>query len=644
MLDLMRQANRRKWFLYMLILPVVFSFVLAIFAIWGGAADMGGATTGPSAWIARVDGTEISMRDLSRHRQVIESQYRRLYGDQFEQLAANVNLDQVALTQLLGQALAYNEAVRLGLKPTDEEVGEAIKSAPVFQRDGRFIGREQYITELRARGYDVAEYEREIGKELAVDKLRSVVGSIVQIGDADVERAFREEGESAEVDYVVFQQSAGESGPEPSERDLRAHYEANRSKYMTPERRRASYALIDRDPLMQAASAQVSDDDIQRHYDQNRDTMFTSPEQRRASHILFKIPPGQADTSAIETRARGVLEQIRGGGDFAELARANSEDSSASEGGELGWFGRGRMVPEFENAAFTLPEGQVSDLVKTQFGYHIIKVTGSRPAGARPLSEVKDQIRQQLSFSKAQELLDQKSTEFSAKLAQQVSSFETSASELGLTVKDTGLVASGDPIQDLGPAPSASEEIFRLQQGATSGPIRVNQGILFARLVEISAPQPAPFETVKDRVKTDLVAERAREKARAAARELAAASFERFKEVADAKKLEVKSTGDFTRASAPPTFTEPARDAVFSARPGTVIGPLDLTDGVTVVKVIKRGPSTPGETDRLKSMLREQLVQRERDSAFRALLTRLQREASIESNEQALGELRRAAR
>jgi peptidyl-prolyl cis-trans isomerase D len=644
MLDLMRQANRRKWFLYMLILPVVFSFVLAIFAIWGGAADNGGTTAGPAAWIARVDGSEISVRDLDRHRQVIESQYRRLYGDQFEQLAANVDLDRVALTQLLGQTLAYNEAVRLGLKPTNEEIGEAIKMAPVFQRDGRFIGREQYITELRARGYDVAEYEREIGKELAVDKLRAVVGSLVQVGDADVERGFREEGESAEVDYVVFQQSADTSGPEPAERDLRAHYEANRSKYMTPERRRASYVLIDRDPLMQTAAAQVSDDDIQRHYDQNRDTMFTSPEQRRASHILFKVPPGQADTTFIESRARGVLEQIRGGADFAELAKANSEDSSAPQGGDLGWFGRGRMVPEFENAAFSLPEGQVSDLVKTQFGYHIIKATGSRPAGARPLEEVKDQIRQQLGFSKAQELLDQKSTEFSAKLGQQVSSFETSASELGLTVKDTGLVGPADPIQDLGPAPSANEEIFRLQQGATSGPVRVNQGILFARLVEIAAPQPAPFDTVKDRVKADLIADRAREKARAAARDLAGASFEKFKDVADSKKLEVKSTGDFTRSSAPPTFTEAAREAVFSARPGTVIGPLDLTDGVAVVKVIKHGPATPEETTRLKAMVREQLIVRERDSAFRALLTRLQREASIQSNEQALGELRRAAR
>jgi peptidyl-prolyl cis-trans isomerase D len=430
MLDYMRRANRRKWFVSLFVLAIVFSFIIGVFAIWGGAAS-GGATAGPNAWVARVDDTEISLRDLDRHRQLVEAQYRRFLGEQFDQQTAGVDFDRIALSQLIGQALAYNEATRLGLNPTNQEIGEAIKTSPVFQRDGRFIGREQYVNELRARGYDVAEYEREIGKELAVDKLRSLMGSIVRIGDDDVQRAYHQEGESAEIDYVIFKQSDQPAGAEPTEREIQAYHASHASHYMTPERRRGSYVLIDRDPLMQSASSQVSDDDVKKHYEQNRDTMFTSPEQRRASHILFKVPPGGGDTSAIEARARGVLEQIRAGGDFAELAKTNSEDSSAAQGGDLGWFGRGRMVPEFENAAFSLPEGQVSDLVKSQFGYHIIKVTGSRPAGARPLEEVKDQIRQQLAFSKAQEILDQKSTEFSQKLGQQVSSFESTAAEMG---------------------------------------------------------------------------------------------------------------------------------------------------------------------------------------------------------------------
>ncbi|MGH9870382.1 MAG: peptidyl-prolyl cis-trans isomerase [Candidatus Polarisedimenticolia bacterium] len=643
MLDLMRQANRRKWFLYLLILPVIFSFVLAIFLVWGGAADSG-MTAGPAAWVARVDGNDITLRDLERHRQLIMAQYRQMLGDQFEQIAAQQDFTQIALSQLLGVTLAYQEAERLGLQPTDAEIGEVIRNAPMFQRDGRFIGREQYIAELRGRNYDVAEYERDVGKEIALDKLRNLLGSMVVVTDDEVARALKEEGETAEVDYVAFRQADFQSGGEPSDREIQAYYTAHRGDYLTAEKRRASYVLLERDPLMQAAGAQVTDDEIRRHYDENRDTRYTTPEQRRASHILFKVPPGMPDDSAIATKARGVQEQIRAGGDFAQLAQTNSEDSSAAQGGDLGWFGRGRMVPEFEQAAFGLAEGQVSDLIKTQFGYHLIKVTGSRPAGATPFDEVKDSIRQQLAFGKAQEMLDQKSGEFSSKLSQQVSSFDGTAAEAGLTVKDTGLVARGDTIADLGPAPLATEEIFKLPTGGTSGPIRTPKGVVFARLVEIQEPSPAPVSEVKDRVKSDLASSRSREKARAAARELASVSAERFKEVADARKLEVKSTGSFPRKNAPATFTDAAKDAVFTAAPGSVIGPLDMTDGVAVVKVIKRSPETPEETVRLRDALREQLQVRGRDSAYRALLSKLGREASISTNDTLLAELRASTR
>src|SRR5262247_2432300 len=123
MLDMMRQANRRKWFLYLLILPVVFSFVLAIFAVWGGAAS-GRTAAGPAAWVARVDGNDITLRDLERHRQLIMAQYRQMLGDQFEQIAAQQDFTQIALSQLLGLTLAYEEAERLGLQPTDAEIGE----------------------------------------------------------------------------------------------------------------------------------------------------------------------------------------------------------------------------------------------------------------------------------------------------------------------------------------------------------------------------------------------------------------------------------------------------------------------------------------------------------------------------------------
>ncbi|HKY32320.1 MAG TPA: peptidyl-prolyl cis-trans isomerase [Candidatus Polarisedimenticolia bacterium] len=643
MLDLMRQANRRKWFLYILILPVVFSFVLAVFAIYGGASDPGSGSAG-AGWIARVDGEEISTRDLQRQRQQIEGRMRQMYPDQFEQFAASADFDSMALGQLLGQTLAYREAVRLGLRASDQEIGQAIKSAPIFQRDGRFIGRDQYVGELRARGYDVSEYEREIGKELAVDKLRSLLGSMAQVTPADVERAFREEGESAEVDYVLLKDADFPASGEPSAREIESYHRENQEKYLSPEKRSAEFVLLEREPLLQAVT--VADAEIQAEYDARKDTTYTSPEQRRASHILFKVPPGApaAEASAIEARAAEVLGQIRAGGDFAQLAQQHSEDTSAAQGGDLGWFGRGRMVPEFEQPAFSMAEGQVSDLVRSQFGFHIIKVTGSRPAGVRPLEEVKDPIRQQLAFRKAQEELDRKAAEFSGRLAQQVSPFEKVASELGYAVRQTGLIAEGDPIPGLDAPGMAASEIFRLEPGRVSEAIRTPQGMVFARVLEVKSPQPAPLASVRDQVTADLVASRSRRKAREAARAIAAAGADGFKEAADARKAAVSSTGEFSRSSAPAVFDEKAKEIIFSTEAGRVSGPLDAADGVVVVKVIKRGPASPEETERIRASLREQLLSRQRDSAFTALLGRLQKSAAIEVNDQLLSDLRRASR
>src|SRR5437899_2365962 len=209
MLDLMRQANRKKWFLSLLILPVVYSFVIAIFAIWGGAATRG-ASAGAGAganWVARVNDLEITPFELERHRASVENQFRQRLGDQFDQMAAAYDFDQIALSQLLGQALAYNEASRLGLRPSDDEVADAIVHMSVFQRNGRFIGRDQYMQELRARSYDVAAFEEQIAMELAVDRLRDIVGTMVTVNDADVEQAFATEGQTAEVDYVLFKQA-----------------------------------------------------------------------------------------------------------------------------------------------------------------------------------------------------------------------------------------------------------------------------------------------------------------------------------------------------------------------------------------------------------------------------------------------------
>jgi peptidyl-prolyl cis-trans isomerase D len=636
MLDLMRQANRRKWFLWLLILPVVFSFVLAIFLVWGGAGT-GRSTLGTNVWLARVNGTEIREFDVERQRQQVEAIYRRQLGEQFDKIAAGINLYSLALNRLLGTELAYQEAARLGFEPTQAEVADAIITAPEFQRAGRFIGREQYVHELRARGYDVTQYEESRGKDLAVGRLEELVGTMVSVSADEVEKAYQDEGQTAEVDYVLLRESDFAASAEPTAREVEAWYRDHRAGYQTPEKRRISYALIDRDALMR--TIEIPDDEIRSEYEKNK-ARYTNPEQRRASHILFKTEPGSAE-GEVRAKAEAVLARIRAGEDFATLARQNSEDSSASSGGDLGWFGKGRMVPDFERAAWALADGQVSDLVKTQFGFHIIKVTGTRAAGITPIEEARDQIRQQLAFDKARDVLIRKSEDFAAKLAQQSSSLEGIASQLGYPVKESAPFAKGDPIDDLGFSPQASDEIFRLKQGDVSGAINVGRGVLFARVIGIQPPEPAPLDSVREKVKADLVKSRSMDKARVAAGELLAAGADGFKAAADKKKVEVKSTGEFSRATAPAVFGNEIKNAIFSHKANELVGPLDSPEGVVVVKVIKRGADSLDDVGRKKTQLRAQLLQRKQSDAFSALLGRLQRAAVIDYNQEALNELSR---
>ena len=636
----MRRANRRKWFVGVIILFVVFSFVVAIFAIWGGAATM----SDPSGlgWAARVDGVDIPISELERLRQQMVGEFQQTMGASFDPDVAYLSVYRQAAVQLISMELAYAYATRIGLSASDEEVSTAIHRAPVFQRQGRFIGRAEYINELRARGYSPELDEPAMRRELVTAKLRSFVESLVTISDAEVERAFAERGETAEGDHVIFKLSDYEVAAQPNDAQVRSWYEEHPASYMTPERRRASYVLIERAPII--ASLSISDDDARRFYDENK-TRYATPAQRRASHILFRVEQNASpeEVSQVEERAAAVLAEIRGGANFAEMARQHSEDSVTAAGGDLGWFGEGRMVPEFERAAFALTDGQVSELVRTKFGFHIIQMTGSREAGTQPFDEVKDSIKQDMGIRQAQDKMQDIAVQLRARLDQQVSSFEGTAAEMGHTVKDTGLFGRDEALGPLGVQPRAAHEAFQMTVGGISQAIPVTDGLLVMRLEEIRPPDRAPLASVIEQVRKDWVRGQAFAKARAAAAGIVAAGFDGFKDAADKKKVVVVTHDEFSRATAPPEFNQTILDAIFSGPAGRLVGPLDGEDGVIVVKVLKKGPSTEDERIATRARLAADLRNEALQSTYQSLLQTVARKASIEENEQLWREIERRA-
>src|SRR5216683_6287633 len=281
--------------------------------------------------------------------------------------------------------------------------------------------------------------------------------------------------------------------------------------------------------------------DVDRSYN-NSIEQYTTPEQVRASHILLKTEG--KDDAAVKAKAADVLKQVKAGADFAELAKKHSEDeASAKNGGDLDYFGKGKMVPEFDQAAFSMQRGQISELVKTQYGYHIIKVVDKKTATTRSLADVRQQITDQLGYERAQA----QAADLAQKLEKQITKpadLDRVAKAQGLTVQESGLFARDEPILGLGPSPEAAARAFEMKLNDVAGPLRASRGFVFETLVAKQDPYVPKVDEVKERVREEVVKQKAREASRQKAAEIAAKlkSAPDFEKAAKGAGLEAKKT------------------------------------------------------------------------------------------------------
>lgn len=631
MLDIMR---RRKGFVKIVlgavVISVAASFAFALYGIWGGALSQ--TDQGSPDWIAVVDGEQIPTGRFQRQRGLLLQQYREQFlGQGFDEETLSALVDQQALGALLGTHLARNEAARAGLRVTPREISD--KVVIDFSPQGRFVGADQYRKILRSNGMEPAQYERQVGESLAAEKLRQAVASLARVDEADVERRFRDEVERVDVNYVLLADSAYADAKAPGEAELRAHFQSHAPEYMTPEQRRALFVLFDREA--KAASIQIPEEDLRSAYERDKAALYSHGEQRRASHILVKLDPAAGPEKEAEARAKAAeaAARVRAGEEFAAVAREVSEDpGSASNGGDLGFFERGRMVREFEDPAFSLAVGVVSEPIKSPFGFHVLKVTDSRPAGVQPFEEVRDEIRRSLAVRKAQEEIRKEADAFVARLATQESDFAKTAAAMGLTAADTGLFAKGEPAGSLGRLPQVDQALFGLGPGGSTQPITVPQGLAVLALAEVKPPEPAPFDSVKARVEADLKRSRTRERARKAAAEILAGSGA-LAERAGRHKLEVKIYAAVNRIQPLPPLTDASKSAAFAASPGAVLGPFEADDGLVVLEVTGKKPATAEEETAERAALRARLLAEERNALFQVFLNQFQKNARIEINQ-----------
>lgn len=634
MLDRMRRHRGwLKWSLAIVVLSFILLYIPALNDPTQGAAN--------SAIVADVEGREITAAQFRRVYQQQMQQYRQSYGANIdERLLKQLGIDQRIVQQMIQEEASLAEAKRLGISASDAEVRERILALPAFQENGQFIGDERYRQLLRMQTPPMRpdEFEDQVRRSIVSEKLQAAVTGWVTVAESDVLTEFKKRNEKVKLAVVTFPADKFREGLVATDAEVAKHFEDRKETYRIGEKRKVRYLTIDQEAMRQKAT--VTGQQIERSYNDNIQ-QYSTPEQVRASHILLKTEG--KDDAAVKKQAEDLLAQIKKGANFEELAKQHSEDeASASKGGDLDFFNKGAMVPEFDKVAFELQPGQMTqELVKTNYGYHIIKVTDKRAASQKTLAEVRSQIEDQLKWEQAQSAAQKLSDQVASEL-KKPTDFETVARARGLQTGESGLFTQEEPITGIGMAPAVAQQAFTLKEGDISEPIRTPQGYAFITVTGRQDSYVPKLDEVKAKVRDDVLKQKAidtaRQKAASLNPEMKSGDFET---AAKAAGLEVKTTELIARgAPIGDAGVSPALEAAaFSLAKGAVSDPVVTETGAAIVKVLDRQDVSPEQLAKDKDTLRTELLNDRKQKFFAAYMTKARQKMKININRETIAQI-----
>ncbi len=628
MLDRMRRHRGwLKWSLGLVAVTMVIFFIPQDYL--QPTTSVGAA---PGEAIAEVDGRELKAGDFQQRYLLQMQNYRNQFGaGMSDQLLRQLGVDQQVLTQMIDEQVALIEAERHRITISDEELAQQIFAIPQLQENGRFIGEERYEQLLLSQNPPLtkSQFEDSLRRNMILDKLRSALTDWIAVSDSDLEGEYRRRNEKAKLQVVALTADKFRSQVTVTDADAAAYFDSHKTDYRVGEQRKVKYLLLDREQARQRVA--VPPNDIQRYYNDNIQ-QYQTPERVRASHILLNT--GGKDEAAVRKQAEELLAKVKAGADFAALAKQYSEDPGSKEkGGDLDFFPRGQMVPEFEASAFSLMPGQVSDLVKTQYGFHIIKVVDKQAGTTQTLEQVRPRIQEIL----ASQIADRQITDRSQQLASRVKNpadLDKVAAELGLKVEETGFFQRAEPVPGLGAAPQVADAAFTMQDNAVREPLASSRGPVFITVSGKKAAYTPNLDEVKDRVREDVIRSRATELSRQRASAIAAQlkSAPDFAAAAQAQGFEAKESELVARGSAlPDVGVSTAVDtAAFALPKGGVSDPIQTPNATVIVRVVDRDDVTADEFRLARERFRAELVNERRARFFASYMTKAKERLKIE--------------
>jgi peptidyl-prolyl cis-trans isomerase D len=617
-------------------LLVIICASMAITLIPGGIGSSLGFG-GPAAGVlATVGDEQVTGAEVQRvARQMIQRQFPR-GGPQASMLLPMFTGQ--AAQQLIEEKLLVAEARHLGLHTNDAELRDDLQHGPLgatFFPDGKFVGQEEYADFIQRNNMTIDQFEKLEKEYILIRKLQALVSASAFVPDSEVHDEFEHRNTKIKFEYAVITQADILKGLHPTDEELKAFYERNKASYNNsiPEKRQIKYAVIDSAKI--AAAMNVSQEDLQSYYDQHREE-YRVPDQVKVRHILIKTPlpaPGQnEDEKAVaEARAKAedVLKQVKAGGDFAKLAEKYSDDpGTAKDGGELGWIGRGRTVPEFEKVAFSLPKGQISDLVKSSYGFHIIQVEDKQDAHLKSFAEGKNEITEKVKQQKIEHASETAANGLLS--AARTDGFDKAAAAKGDSLVTTDFVSHNDALPGLGPSPQLMDAVFNEPDKAPPDVVQVPQGYVVFQVLAVRPPATPAFEEIRARVESEFKNQRAGFLLQQKTQELA----DRAKADHDLKKAAKDLGANFMTSDfvAPDgqvpsigSLTGPA-SAIFSVKAGDTSGPIiSGADGV-VAKVLEKQQPTEQEFAAKKDELRQGLLEEKQNEMFQLFISNLRKD------------------
>lgn len=584
----------------------------------------GGTTQLSTDVVAKVGDQTVTVADI---RQQLDQIKQR---NQVPPMLVPYYAQQILRQQLLQKEMQY-EAVQLGIHVSNDEVADRIRLIlPAAFNQGVPIAPDQYASLVESRTQmTVSQFEDTIRLGLLQEKFQKLVTDGISAGPAELQEEFNYRNEKVKLAYAFIKPDDLLGKITLNDAEIKAAYEKNKATYQVPEKRVVRYAIVDVNQIRQ--NIHISDAQLEAQYKKNIQDYQVQNRVHVEHILLLTVGKTDAEVEEIKKKAQDILNQVKKGANFEDLAKKYSEDPGTKDkGGDLGWIVQGQTVPEFEKVAFSLPKGSISDLVKTQYGFHIIKIIDKETAHTKSFDEVKDSILTPLLLTES----DKQASDIADKLSQAIRqsnkvSLDDLAKQYHLTVGETRPVSATDPLIELGNSPDVklSDSIFRLRQGELSLPVHTDRGYIILDVSQILLAHQGSLEEVRDKVVADLKQQKASEEARSKAEELVkrVKAGEKFDAAAKALGLDAKTSDEFARAGSISNVASGKQlSAAFQLKTGDVAAPLNLGSNWLVYEVVDKQEPNPADFEKQKKDITDAVLQAKRSLAFEAFQTALE--------------------